>query len=59
MTRKIAIEIALVLVVKVTLLFILWKLFFSHPIAKTMDQIAISERLFLTNQQQTTQSKRI
>lgn len=39
---RFAIEIAVILVIKIMLLWLLWALFFSHPIAKEARQSAVT-----------------
>ncbi len=40
--KRLAIEISIVLVLKVLLLWLIWMLFFSHPIAKEARQEAVT-----------------
>ncbi len=40
--KRLAVEIGLVLVIKVLLLWLIWLLFFSHPIAKEARQQAVT-----------------
>lgn len=39
---RLAIEITLILVIKVILLWLLWAMFFAHPIAKDARQLAVT-----------------
>lgn len=39
---RLAIEISLILVIKIFLLWLLWALCFSHPIAKDARQLAVT-----------------
>lgn len=43
---RLAIEISIILIVKVMLLWLIWAMFFSHPIAKEARQSAVT-RLIL------------
>jgi len=43
---RLAIEISIILIVKVILLWLIWGMFFSHPIAKEARQSAVT-RLIL------------
>lgn len=40
--KRLAIEISVVLMVKILLLWLIWMLFFSHPIAKEARQEAVT-----------------
>lgn len=39
---RLAIEISVILVIKIMLLWLLWVLFFSHPITKEARQLAVT-----------------
>jgi len=39
---QLAIEIAIILIIKVMLLWLIWAMFFSHPIAKDARQSAVT-----------------
>jgi len=43
---RLAIEISIVLVIKIILLWLLWALCFSHPIAKDARQLAVTRMIF-------------
>ena len=42
---RLAIEISLILVIKIFLLWLLWALCFSHPIAKDARQLAVTRAI--------------
>ncbi len=42
---RLAIEITIILVIKIILLWLLWSLFFSHPIAKDARQLAVTRMI--------------
>lgn len=39
---RLAVEITIILVIKVILLWLLWAMFFAHPIAKDARQLAVT-----------------
>ncbi len=41
-SRRLAIEITIILIVKVILLWLIWAIFFSHPIAKKARQSEVT-----------------
>ncbi len=41
-SRRLAIEITIILIVKVILLWLIWAIFFSHPIAKEARQSEVT-----------------
>lgn len=44
-SRQLAIEITIILLVKVILLWLIWAMFFSHPIAKEVRQSEITRMI--------------
>lgn len=46
--RPLAKELSIVLTVKFVLLYILWALFFAHPVSETLTRQGIAQHLFPT-----------